>query len=196
MEGLAEAAEEAICILEGIESKREHAIRCSRDIIRETKRMIRAIHVSEDHTASKETLGRLVSELLGSTSNEPALIDIGPVNDALMEYAEAMILDSIVRDGRVPSFGDLRIDPQPWVMGLADCIGEMRRMVLSLLISDDVPKAERLFMDMEEMFHTIMMFDVPDSILPIRRKQDIARGVIERTHTDVANAVIAAKIRK
>ncbi|MDR1954821.1 MAG: hypothetical protein LBP82_02580, partial [Candidatus Methanoplasma sp.] len=63
MEKLTEAAEEALDILQGIESRRENAIRCSRDIIRETKKMIHAIHVSGCSAGSKDTLEGLVSKL-------------------------------------------------------------------------------------------------------------------------------------
>ncbi|MDR0309337.1 MAG: hypothetical protein LBH88_01070, partial [Candidatus Methanoplasma sp.] len=63
MERLTEIADEALEILQGLESRREYAIRCSRDIIRETKKMIHLIHVS-GCPASKEVLGGLVSDLM------------------------------------------------------------------------------------------------------------------------------------
>jgi translin len=121
---------------------------------------------------------------------------IAPVEDALTEYAEAMVFDSVVNGGDVPSFHDLGIDPRPWVLGLADCLGEMRRVVLASLMSEDTRRAEMMFLDMERIFYTIMLFDIPEPILPIRRKQDIARGVMERTRTDITNAVMISKIRK
>lgn len=194
MEKLTEAAEEALRILQDAEARRERAVRCSRDVIRETKRMIHSIHVSEDYAGSKETLLRLVPELT-SMAGDTFAIGIGPADDALAEYAEAMILDAVIREEGVPSFRGLGIGPGPWVLGLADCLGEMRRIVLTSLMSDDTGRAVSMFSDMERMFHTIMVFDIPDSVLPIRRKQDIARGVMERTRTDITNAVMMSKIK-
>ena len=193
MERLTEAAGEAMKILRDMELRRERTIRCSRDITRETKKMIHAIHVSEDASVPREALRRLVSEL---SAENGGLSDIGPADDALAEYAEAMILDSIVGGRDVPSFSELGIGPGPWVLGLADCLGEMRRVVLTSLMSENVPYAVSVFSMMEEMFHTIMLFDIPDAVLPIRRKQDIARGVMERTRTDITNAAMISKIRE
>jgi translin len=191
MEKLTETAEEALKILQYAESRREHSIRCSRDIIRETKRMIHSIQVSEDCSGSREVLKRLVSELTADTDDVCA----GPADDALSEYAEAMILDSVVKGWGVPSFNEIGISPRHWALGLADCLGEMRRIVLTSLMKEDNQYALSMFSDMEEVFNTIMMFDIPDPILPIRRKQDIARGVMERTRTDVTNAVIISKVK-
>ncbi|MCL1979259.1 MAG: RNA-binding protein [Methanomassiliicoccaceae archaeon] len=195
MERLKEAAEEAIKILHDAELRRERTVRCSRDIIRETKKMIHAIHVSEDCGGSRAALEKLVSELNAGSGSDPHAVYAGPADDALAEYAEAMILDSVIIGKGVPSFGDLGIGPGPWVMGLADCLGEMRRVVLTSLMSGDVTRAVALFSEMEDISHLIMMFDVPDQIVPIRRKQDIARGVMERTRADVANSVMMSKMK-
>jgi len=195
MEKLTETAEEALVILQGIETDRERAVRCSRDILRETKKMIHSIHTSGDSAASKDTLTKLVSDLAALVKNSPSLQCSGPAEDAFAEYAEAFILDSIVRGRGVPSFSELGIGPGPWVLGLADCLGEMRRTALTSLMSGDLSRAVTTASDMEQIFHAIMMFDIPDAILPIRRKQDIARGVMERTRADVTNAAVMSKIR-
>ena len=195
MAELTEIAGEALTTLQDAESRRERAIRCSRDIIRETKKMIHSIHVSEDDPRSKETLLKLVSELRGWVGSDPLMTGIGPADDALAEYAEAMIFDSVMKGNDIPSFGELGIGPGPWALGLADSLGEMRRAVLTSLMSEDVGCAVSMFSKMESVFHTIMLFDVPEAILPIRRKQDIARGVMERTRTDITNAVVVSKMR-
>ena len=196
MEELTGIAERALKALQDAESHRERAIRCSRDIIRETKKMIHSIHVSEDNTKTKKTLLDLVSELRACIGDDPITADIGPADDALAEYAEAMIFDSIVKGEKIPSFDELGIDPRPWVLGLADSLGEVRRVALTSLMSEDVQHAASMFSKMEIIFHAIMMFDIPDPILPIRRKQDIARGVMERTRTDITNAVMMSKMRR
>ncbi|MDR2699025.1 MAG: hypothetical protein LBB30_05055 [Candidatus Methanoplasma sp.] len=194
MEKLTETAGEALEILHGMELRRERAIRYSRDITRETKKMIHAIHVSDDAAGPREALRRLVSELTAETG--ASLAGMGPAEDALAEYAESMILDSIVGGRETPSFADLGIGPGPWVLGLADCLGEMRRVVLTSLMSENVPYAVSVFSEMESVFRTIMLFDIPDPVLPIRRKQDIARGVMERTRTDITNAMMMSKLTK
>jgi translin len=55
----------------------------------------------------------------------------------------------------------------------------------------NIDEAKYLFSIMDELCEGLLVFDVPDSILPIRRKQDIARGIIERTRSDLLNASIS-----
>ena len=193
MSKLAETAEEAVAIFRNAESKRENTIRCSRSIIRETKRMIHSIHNSEDCSVNKENLRKLVADLVGYMDG--GLFENGPADDALAEYAEAIIFESVINGDDMPSFKELGIGPGPWILGLADCLGEMRRIVLTSLVSEDMQRATSVFSEMEEIFYVIMMFDIPDQILPIRRKQDIARGVMERTRTDITNAIIMLKVK-
>ena len=54
----------------------------------------------------------------------------------------------------------------------------------------DIDEAKYLFSIMDELCEGLLVFDVPDAILPIRRKQDIARGIIERTRSDLLNATL------
>jgi translin len=49
---------------------------------------------------------------------------------------------------------------------------------------------------MEDMFLVIMRFDYPDAIVSIRRKQDVARSILEKTRGDVAVAVSSARLEK
>ena len=74
-------------------------------------------------------------------------------------------------------------------MGMADTIGELRRFSLESLRRGDTPSAERFLDIMEELFLVMMRFDYPDAIVSIRRKQDIARSVLEKTRGDVSLAV-------
>jgi len=176
--------------MDELERKREGSIAASRSIIRLTKRAIHSIHTGDEH---ERLLNDAVSEyrsLLTEIRTEPEILFSGPVSDAMMELAEACILSSIVLGKEVPSYDPLGITPQSWAMGLADCLGEMRRMLLARLMCNDLDLAKSIFDRMESVCDQVLSFDVPDAILPIRRKQDIARSVMERTRTDIANAMI------
>ncbi len=193
MEDLAETAGKAAEILKDIELRRENAIKRSRDVLRTSKRMIHAIHTGSDPADESRILNDQVSSLKKDLGDDPMLIRIGPVEDAMMEYSEAMILNSIVKGESIPSFDSLGIRPEAWLLGLADTLGEMRRILLNQLMSEDVDAAKGIFSIMEEVYRTIIDIDVPDAVLPMRRKQDIARSVMERTRTDLTNAVVFSK---
>lgn len=177
--------------MEELESKREEIISLSRSIIRGTKRCIHSIHVGEPYDL--DPLRNDVQRLSALNASQPELSSSSNVTDAMGEFAELCILSAIVNDKHIPSFEELGINPQGWVLGLADCLGEMRRLILDSLMKNDIKKAEKLFNEMGTIYEEIMLFDVPDAILPIRRKQDIARSVVEKTRTDLANAIISRR---
>ena len=176
--------------MDQLETVREKSISLSRAVIRMTKRAIHAIHSREKHD---DILCNAVSEynkLYSTIGNEPEILFSGPVADAMMELSEACILSSIVSGKDVPSHSSLGVTPQAWVLGLADCLGELRRIMLDRLMNGDVGAAKDVFHEMDIICEAVMSFDVPDAILPVRRKQDVARSVMERTRTDITNALL------
>ena len=188
-----DAVREASERLAELEKKREIAIEASRSITRKTKNMIHAIHVGEDHQQISSVLRKEVDDVTGRLKDEPSVLCSAVLQDALAEYAEAFIFASVVKENDIPSFGSMNISPQAWAMGLADSIGEMRRMILAYLIDGDLQRARSLFARMEEIGDDVLGFDVPDAIVPLRRKQDVARGIIEKTRSDITNAVVMDK---
>ena len=168
----------------------------SRAITRRTKNMIHAIHVHDDYEEIAEDIRKSVSELIDYLKDEPSIFYLAVVQDSLGEYAEAFIFESVVQKKDVPSFDSLGISPQAWLMGLADSIGEIRRMILTYLTEGNLEDARYLFDHMDSIGDDILSFDVPDAIVPVRRKQDVARSIIEKTRSDITNAVMLAQYNK
>jgi translin len=75
-------------------------------------------------------------------------------------------------------------------MGLADTIGEIRRVIVGCLMNGDTDRAKALFAAMEEISEELLMMDVPDAVVPLRRKQDIARGIMDKTRSDMLGATV------
>jgi len=181
--------------MDALEKLRESSIASSRTIIRMTKKAIHAMHSREDHKALLNSAISEYNRLYASAVNEPEILFSGPVGDAMMELAEACILSAVIEKGDTPSYSSLGITPQAWVLGLADCLGEMRRILLNSLMDGNVGDAKEMFGHMEKVCVAVMGFDVPDAILPIRRKQDVARSIMERTRTDIANALLMDRMK-
>ena len=196
MNGSCNAVKDAAKRLSELEKKRTQAMESSRIITRKTKNMIHAIHVGDDCTRIANDIRTDVDRMISELKDEPSILNLTLVQDALGEYAEAFIFSSVVKGDGVPSFDSLGISPQAWVMGLADSIGEMRRMILAYLIDGRIDDARRLFEDMDSIGDDVLGFDVPDAIVPLRRKQDVARSVIEKTRSDITNAVMLAQYKK
>lgn len=194
MEGFAESVRAAADVLENIERDREQALARSRRAIRLSKRVIHAIHAGEDPSAPAAELEAAMDELL--SADTPEVMLSGILQDAMMEYAEAAILRSVLERGSVPTASDLGISAAAWILGLADCVGELRRTVTHRLMEGDMESARRTFAVMEEIADELMLLDIPDAVAPVRRKQDIARGIMDRTRSDMtAAAVMGAGLR-
>jgi len=196
MKGLSENSKAAGERMVLLESKRELAISMSRSIIRKTKNMIHAIHTDGEFMTIQGQVKDEIKTLNSKLKTDPEILYSQAVQDCFAEFAEAVILSAIVRKKDMPSFDSLKISPQSWILGLADVIGELRRLTLTCLMKGDMKKAQYYFECMEDIGYEVMGFDVPDALLPVRRKQDIARGVLEKTRSDMATAVMLSGLRK
>ncbi len=185
MEGFSESIRSAAEELDRMETRREEALSLSRSVIRLSKRVIHDIHTGSSPADHLSGLEDAKTGLMGS-------FPCTAVQDALMEYAEAAILASLDSDGRVPSSEELGIPVVPWVLGLADSVGELRRIVTSEIMGGELDSAKNHMDVMEEICGELMLLDVPDAVAPVRRKQDIARGVVDRTRSDLIAAASAA----
>ena len=178
--------------LASIESRREEAIKLSRTIIRLSKSAIHAMHTGGDPSGDIDAMREKMDVLL-TAAEDPFILSSGPVQDCMCEYSEAVILRSIVMEAPVPNHVSLRISPSSWILGACDCEGELRRMVMSKLMDGDLEGARHLFSLMEDVHEQIMQLDVADPVAPVRRKQDIARGIMDRTRSDMLNAVLSSR---
>ena len=85
---------------------------------------------------------------------------------------------------------ELDVGPAVYIHGLAEAIGEMRRLVLDRLRTDDTASCEDLLQIMDEVYAVLVTVDYPDAVTRgLRRTTDVMRGVIERTRGDVTMAL-------
>ncbi len=169
---------------------REVALKSSRSVIRLCSSAIRLIHKGDENIAefleeAKEELHRL----RGITKDFPGLYYSGFVESAMQEFAEAMVLDAIIKGDDVPTPGNLGITNEGYLLGLGDVIGELRRQAVDSLRHGNMDKASEYLDNMEELYEFLMRFHYPSGMVAIKRKQDIARGVIEKTRGEVAVSI-------
>jgi translin len=196
MRDLEQIADSIQVRLDEKDTVREIAIKSARAIIRLSGHSIRGMHKGQDvNTLIGEAMEE--EERLRSLLQEHQEIwNSGIVQDALQELAEAAIVLSIVKGEDVPTPEELDLPPTTYLMGFADAIGELRRFSLEALRQGRTEDAEAQLDLMEDMFLVIMRFDYPDAIVSIRRKQDVARSILEKTRGDVAVAVSSARLEK
>lgn len=186
-------------VLDARFAAREKAIVESRKVIRAAANGIRALHRSEWDEAERlisESGSRLAS-IADALAENPELWSHGVVHDAEKEYAEARITQAVFTGSETPSFRDLGIDPVPYLHGLGEAVGEMRRRMLDLLREEKVSEAEELLTEMDDIVDQLAQVDYPDGMTNgLRRTTDVSRSLVERSRSDLTATVVQERLRQ
>ena len=97
----------------------------------------------------------------------------------------------------MPSPEELRIDVVPWLHGLGEAVGELRRRLLDLLREGSVEEAEALLVAMDDIVYQLAAIDYPDGMTnSLRRTTDVARSLTERSRADLTATVVQERLRR
>lgn len=178
------------------ESARENALQVTRKIVRSCRSAIASIHGGRDPSADISDARNMHESLKRTLENHQDLLRSGYVLTAQQELAEAEILTSLLSKQKPPTPEDIGIPDETYITGLADVIGELRRIFLTSLMNDRPEEAEMLLSEMESLFAILMTFDYPDALVAVKRKQDIARSILERCRGEIALAAQMLCLRR
>lgn len=185
-------------ILDARYEARERAIATSRKVIRAAANGIRALHRSEWDSAESliGEAGDQLTSIAGSLGQNPELLSHAVVLDAAKEYAEARITQAVFTGSVVPTFGDLGIDPVPYLHGLGEAVGEMRRRMLDLLREERLDEAVELLDEMDDIVDQLAQVDYPDGMTNgLRRTTDVSRSLVERSRSDLTATIVQERLR-
>jgi translin len=116
---------------------------------------------------------------------------------ALQEYSEANIFLNLVQESRFLTPDEIKVPSADYVLGLADVIGECRRLALDELREGNVKKAENSLQLMDEIYTELMGLDESYMLVrDLRRKNDVARRIIEATRGDVTQEIRRSMLEK
>jgi len=108
------------------------------------------------------------------------------------EFVEAASLIAIIEKKEIPSEKELGVMQESYVLGLMDCIGELKRMIFDKIRIGDIDNATRIFEVMENMYLYLYPFSMYDKVLKeARRKIDVDRILVD----DVRGAITEEKRR-
>jgi translin len=191
--------DEVRTVLDARFAAREKAISESRKVIRSAANGIRALHRSELDQAEQliAEAGERLASIAGALAENPELMSHGVVHDAEKEYAEASITQAVFARSAIPSFRDLGIDPVPYLHGLGEAVGEMRRRMLDLLREERLADAEVMLTEMDDIVDQLAQVDYPDGMTNgLRRTTDISRSLVERSRADLTATVVQERLRQ
>ncbi|MCS7246643.1 MAG: haloacid dehalogenase [Anaerolineales bacterium] len=199
MDNLEEIAETIHAAFASRTAAREEALSQARALTRHCANAIRAIHREERATALEEMekASVLVKSLRQNLALFPEIYFEGYTQDALKEYAEAVIVYSLTGEGHLPTPEQLELEYATYLKGMAEAIGELRRRCLDSLRLANTQEAERMLTYMDDIFAVLVTMDYPEAITGgLRRLTDIARSLIERTRGDLTLSLRHEKLEE
>jgi translin len=190
---LSEVSEQIRKRLDAKSQAREKGLRSSRQAIRECANSIRATHRAEWELA-QELMGaarRSLDDAQAAMEPFPDIYYAGFLQDAEKEYAEARSTYALITDGELPTPEELRIGDAPFLNGIAEAIGELRRHVLDIMRRGQLERGEQLLGAMDDIYYVLVSMDYPDAMTGgLRRTTDVARSIMERTRGDLSLTLI------
>ena len=176
--------------LEKTNSKREFLIKNNRETVILCSQAIISIHKNDLNTAKKK-IAKAKSELTKlkqKTSGNLVRYIITPEQ----EFVEAASLLAVIEGKEIPSVKSLNISDESYILGLLDCIGELKRQVIDKIRVGDSKRATQLFDVMENLYLLLYPFASYDKIVKeTRRKLDVNRMLVEETRS-----VLTEEIRR
>ena len=178
--------------LEAKNAAREGALARSRELVRTCANSIRAVHRGERQHAA-ELLGaarRLSHRLTYDLQGQPDIFYAGYVQDAQKEFVEATAVHCLILGGVMPSAVELGVAVAPFLNGLAEAVGELRRYILDRLRRGQIDGCESILQTMDDIYSLLVTIDYPDALTGgLRRTTDVTRGILERTRGDLTFAL-------
>jgi translin len=176
--------------LADVQDNREFLLKNTREIIILCSRSIISIH-KEDLKTAKKNLAEV--DLLLTKYRKKATSNLRRyLITSEQEYVEAASLLAVVEGKEIPSDKKLKVMEESYVLGLLDCVGELKRMVFDKIRIGDTNNALRVFEIMENLYLHLYTFSMYDKVVKeARRKIDVNRILVD----DVRGAITEEKRR-
>lgn len=186
-------------VLSEKDSIRDSIQEITRRIIRLSKTVLGLIHrgLLEEAKLESNKFSMLLADLEKLRTLHEEFYFSNLIADAYQEYCEARILLTYICENRIPSWEELHSPPMPYLLGLLDMVGELRRLTLDYIRRGDIDVAERFLRTMDDIYYGSMRIDSPYALsVGLRRKLDIARKIIESTRGDLVFEIRRSKLEQ
>ncbi len=189
---MARVARQALDDFTAKHQARELGLRVSREAIRLSANTIRAAHRG-DFDEARGLLAQAGASLEGAADglkDWPEIYYAGFLADARKEFTEANITLALVSDSPLPLPEEIGVEMAPYLNGMGEVIGELRRFILDSLRRNDTGRCEEYMQKMDEIYSLLVTVDFPEGVTGgLRRTTDAMRGIVERTRGDLTMAL-------
>lgn len=172
---------------------REKGLRASRQAIRHCANSIRATHRAEMDLAQElmDQARSALDEARTAMEPFPDVYYAGFLQDAEKEYAEARATFALINGREIPGPEEVGVGDAPYLNGLAEAIGELRRHILDIMRHGELERGEELLGAMDDIYYMLVSMDYPDAMTGgLRRTTDVARSIMERTRGDLSLTLV------
>ena len=174
---------------------REFLIRNSRDVVILCSRSIAAVHRGD--MSGARSMADKAASALGAHRKKAGSGLARHLAVAEQEMVEARALIAVASGRPVPSAGRLGVSGEAYVLGLLDCIGELKRLTLDRIRAGNPADAQRVFGIMQELYDALQPFAVLDKVVKdARRKLDVSRSIVESVRAAVTEESRRAELIK
>ncbi|MGB9748405.1 MAG: translin family protein [Candidatus Woesearchaeota archaeon] len=131
----------------------------SREIVKESKKIIYSVHRNDFSAASKsvEEIKKSVKELLKKTKSR--ISDVGYLRNAFQEYVEALCFYEFAKNKKIPKQNELFVDVESYLLGICDFTGELVRFAVNNFLKKDFDKVLEVKDVVEMIYNELMLFD-------------------------------------
>lgn len=179
--------------LEESHQAREYLIKNTRDVVILCSQSIIAVHKGDLKLARKNVLmaKKLLTKYKKSANGDLVRYLVTPEQ----EIVEATSLISIVEGKPIPSVESIEVSNESYILGLLDCIGELKRLIYDKIRIGKTSESVRFFEIMENLYLILYPFATYDKIVKeTRKKLDVNRILVEETRSALTEEIRRAKL--
>ena len=176
--------------LEEAQNSREYIIKRTREVVILCSQAIISVHKLDivDGKDKAAKAKKLLDEIRKKSNAELYRY----IMTSEQELVEAFAFLAIVQKSEIPSAESLGVKGESYILGLLDCIGELKRLVYDSIREGKVKDASKFFEIMENLYLFLYPFAIYDKLVnETRRKLDVNRILIED-----ARAAVTEEIRR
>jgi translin len=176
--------------LHSVNAAREYLIKNTRDVVILCSHSIIAAHKGDLKLAKQKIKN---AELVLKKNQKKAKDGFKKyLMTPEQELVEACSFLAVIENKEIPSLKSMKVSKESYVLGLLDCIGELKRLMLDNIRKDQLKEANRIFNVMENLYLILYPFAMFDKIVKeARRKLDVNRSLVEESR-----AIITEEIRR
>ncbi len=166
------------------QEKRQDAVLVQqRELVRNCAKAIKCVHVG-DIAGCEALLPQIDAQTAALKKVDEGFEHIS--QQAYQEVVEIKVLDALFKRREIPTYAELGVEFRPWLSGLADAVGELRRALQLALRDGRKDDADYCFRQMNRIYDNLMVLKYSGSLVgALKSKQDMVRGQVEHARSEL-----------